>query len=122
MSWVISMINRAALILKYKDPAIKWINDADPYHDNPGITKDDVNDDRTVFLIADEYADNAEILSSWLTENFMELFECELEGWYADESLWPKKRTIGLFHKWFDVECHTMINDTSALPIEDDEG
>ena len=45
------MINRAALILKYKTPAIKWINEADPYQDDPGITNEFVNSDRTVYLI-----------------------------------------------------------------------
>ncbi len=51
------MINRAALILKYKAPAIKWVNDADPYNDNPGITADNIQDDQTVYLIREEDAE-----------------------------------------------------------------
>ena len=53
--------------------------------------------------------------------NYEALFENELEGWYTDESLWPKKRDLKLFREWFNVECHTVIEDTVGLPIEDDE-
>jgi hypothetical protein len=42
------MINRAAVILRYKEPFIKWINESDPYKDDPGITAEDANDDRIV--------------------------------------------------------------------------
>jgi len=42
------MINRAALILIYKAPAIKWVNDADPYNNDPGITEENIKDDQTV--------------------------------------------------------------------------
>ncbi len=53
--------------------------------------------------------------------NYEALFESELEEWYTDEKLWPKKRDIKLFHEWFEVECHTVIIDTIEGPIEDDE-
>ena len=48
------MINRAAVILKYKAPFIQWVNDADPYKDNPGITLESENKDCTVYLILEE--------------------------------------------------------------------
>lgn len=115
------MINRAALILKYKEPAVKWINEADPYEEDPGITMEAVNSDRTVYLIMDHDADNEDVLKEWIKRNFKMIFEHELEGWYTDEGLWPQKRTMKLFYQWFDVECHTVIEDTVGLPIEDDE-
>jgi len=115
------MINRAALILKYKAPAIKWINEADPYDENPGITIDDVNEDNTVNLISDEVADSPDSLARWLKLNYLALFENELENWYVDESLWPKKRTFALFNKWFDYECHSVLVDTVDGPVVDDE-
>ena len=83
------MVNRAAVILKYKDPFIHWVNEADPYDDNPGITLESANKDRTVYLINE---DDAENLEEWISLNFIQLFEGELEDWYTDESLWPKKR------------------------------
>ena len=44
------MINRAAVILKYKKPAVTWINDADPVDNNPGITLLSANEDKIVYL------------------------------------------------------------------------
>lgn len=115
------MINRAAVILKYKQPAVEWINEADPCDDDPGITIESVNQERTVYLIRDEDADTLDDVDDWIRTNYVALFESELDGWYTDEELWPGDRSITLFHEWFDVECHTVIVDTVASPIEDDE-
>ena len=116
-----SMINRAAVILRYKKPAVTWINEADPYNDHPGITIESVNGERTVYLIRDEDADSPEDVKKWINLNYDVLFESELDGWYTDEKLWPDNRSIKLFCNWFDVECHTVIVDTVDSPIEDDE-
>jgi len=112
------MINRAAVILKYKAPFIQWVNDADPYKDNPGITLESENKDCTVYLILE---DDAENLEEWISLNFKQLFESEIEDWYTDESLWPKNRTRKLFDEWFDVECHSVLIDTVDGKIIDDE-
>jgi hypothetical protein len=112
------MINRAAVILKYKAPFIQWVNDADPYKDNPGITLESENKDCTVYLILE---DNAENLEKWVSFNFEQLFESEIEDWYTDESLWPKNRNRKLFDEWFDVECHSVLIDTVDGKIIDDE-
>ena len=85
------MINRAAIILKYKEPFVQWINDVDPYVDNPGITSENANEDRIVYLITDVDGENFE---EWISLNYKTLFEIELEGWHTDESLWPQKRDI----------------------------
>jgi len=115
------MINRAAIILRYKAPAVRWINDADPYDDDPGITLARVNEDRTVYLVHSESAENMDDVRAWIELNVEALFESELEGWYTDESLWPKNRDLKLFDQWFDVECHTVLVDTFTGPIVDDE-
>lgn len=112
------MINRAAVILKYKAPFIQWVNDADPYKNNPGITLESENKDCTVYLILEDDAENIE---EWISLNFKQLFESEIEDWYTDESLWPKNRNRKLFDKWFDVECHSVIIDTVDGKIVDDE-
>jgi hypothetical protein len=112
------MINRAAVILKYKEPFISWLNEADPYEDNPGITLEGANQERTVYLIDENDAEN---LEEWISLNYMQLFESELEDWYTDESLWPKNRTRKLFNEWFIVECHGVIIDTVGSEIIDDE-
>lgn len=115
------MINRAAVLLKYKEPAVQWINDADPYHDNPQISLENVNHERTVYLISEQDADGDKALERWIKLNYKILFEVELEGWYTDESLWPRKRTFKLFQEWFEVECHTVIEDTLGTPIVDED-
>jgi hypothetical protein len=116
-----AVINRSALLLKYKSPAIRWINDADPYDDDPGTTVDSVNSDRTVYLITEEDADTPESRDRWIKRNYKALFEEELEGWYTDPDLWPKKRTLKLFREWFEVECHTVLIDTVGGAIYEDD-
>lgn len=59
------MLNRSALILRYKEPAVRWINEADPNPDGLEITLEDVNEERTVYLIDAEVADTPEQLRKW---------------------------------------------------------
>lgn len=115
------MINRGAILLKYRDPMVRWINDADPYDDDPGITKEFLRNDRTVYLVADEDADGPEAVERWVEANYEALFESELAGWYADPSLWPEPRTLEVFHEWFDVEHHSIVVDTVQGEIRSEE-
>ena len=115
------MLNRAAVILKYRDPAVRWINEADPSDSDAEVTQGDVNLESTVYLISDEDADDPEAVDRWLRVNYLELFESELEGWYTDEELWPRERTYELFLEWFEVECHSVIVDTVGGDLFDDE-
>jgi hypothetical protein len=112
------MINRAAVILKYKDPFVRWINEADPDKSGTPVTLEDANSDRTVYLITDEDGEN---IDEWISLNYKALLENELEDWYNDESLWPQNRTKKLFQSWVEVACHTVIFDTVGTPIVDDE-
>jgi hypothetical protein len=115
------MLNRAAIILRYKAPAVQWINDADSYEEGTEVTLDAANRDRPVYLISDQDAENDDVVAGWIELNYESLFEGELDGWYTDDSLWPDNLTLNLFYEWFDVECHTVIEDTVGVPIEDDE-
>ena len=112
------MINRAAVILCYREPFIRWVNEADPYKDNSKVVSEELKNDRTVYLVCNEDGEN---IDGWISQNFQVLFENELEDWYTDESLWPKKRDRKTFDEWFDVEYHTVLIDTVEGPIEDDE-
>lgn len=112
------MVNRAAVLLRYKDPIMKWIKGADPLDDREGITLASVNEDRTVYLVSDGEAEN---IDRWIRANYGALFKSELEGWYTDESLWPKKRDLKTFKEWFEVECHSVVLDTVGGQIFDDE-
>lgn len=115
------MVNRGAVILKYREPMVRWINEADPYNDDPGITTKDLKQERTVYLISVGDADGEEAVENWVKANFKPLFENELDGWYTDPDLWPKKRTLALFREWFEVELHSVVVDTVGGDIHDDE-
>jgi hypothetical protein len=97
------MINRAALLLRYKEPAVQWINEADPNPDSRTLSLEEVNENRLVYLIKDEDADSPSHAEKWVRKNFVVLFEDELSGWYTDSSLWPSPLTHHLFQRWFEV-------------------
>lgn len=115
------MINRAAVILKYKEPAVVWVNEVDPIPGPKPLTLENLNEERTVYLITDEDGEDDRAFETWLEANYLPLFEAELEGWYTDESLWPPNLTRELFDSWFNVELHTVLVDTVGGEIFDDE-
>lgn len=49
------------------------------------------------------------------------LFEYVLISWIEDESVWPQKRTLKMFHEWFDIEYKSVVWDmgSESLMIED---
>ena len=112
------MINRIAVIIRYKKPFVDWINTSDPYEDHPEVTVKSANDDNNVYIIDDRYAENFE---TWLKKNFKTLFDNELNDWYTDPSLWPEKRDLRTFRKWFVVEYFTVVLDLGRGGIFDDE-
>jgi len=115
------MLNRAALILIYKQPAVDWINAADPYDIGYQATLADTNFDKKVYLISEQSAEDVE---HWIRLNYLELFKSELDSWYQDSALWPEKLTYTLFQSWFDYACHSMIIDTVSEEslLDDEEG
>lgn len=112
------MINRAAVIVRLKAPFINWINTVDPYDKRSSVTIEEANEDRTVYLIDDAEADHVD---EWVSLNFMQLFECELEDWYQDETLWPQKIDRELFDAWCEIECHTVVVDTVGDEISESD-
>ena len=112
------MINRGAIVVRLQEPFVRWINEADPVVDDPGISLERANEDKTIYLITDDDADN---LERWLKKNYMTLLEQELEEWYVDEMLWPKNRNRKMFNEWIEIECHSVILDTVDGQITDDE-
>jgi hypothetical protein len=69
------MLNRAALILRYKQPFVDWINAADPSPSSHTLTLAEVNQEHTVYLVEVEGEDE---LAGWLARHHQELFEEEL--------------------------------------------
>ena len=116
------MINRAALLLRYKTAALKWIIESDPQDATlRQLSLEDINKDRQLYLIHEIDAQTVADWREWIERNFEAIFENELASWHIDDELWPEKLSLALFDEWFDVECHTMVTDTVASPIEDDD-
>ena len=64
------MLNRAALILRYKQPFVDWINAVDPSPASHTLTLAEVNQEHTVYLV--EVEDEGE-LDDWLARHHEEL-------------------------------------------------
>ena len=60
-------------------------------------------------------------LARWLAQNHQALFEEELNGWYTDSALWPRNRSLKMLKEWCSFELHSVVVDTGASPLEDDE-
>ncbi len=112
------MLNRAALILRYKQPFVDWINGVDPSPQSHPLTLAEVNEEHTVYLVEVEDEDE---LAEWLVGHHQELFEEELNGWYMDPGLWPRVRSLKMLREWCSFELHTVVVDTGGSPIEDNE-
>jgi hypothetical protein len=112
------MLDRDLIVVKFKQPFVDWVSEADPYPDGSSKTLDEVNEDVSTFLIPDNASED---LEGWLKEYYLLLFEAILEEWYVDEILWPQDRTITLFKAWCDVEAHSMVFDLVDGPLIDDE-
>src|ERR671919_2618461 len=85
------MLNRAALILRYKQPFVDWINAADLSPTSHTLTLAEVNQEHTVYLVEVEDQDE---LAEWLARHHGELFEGELNGGYTDPAPWPRGRSL----------------------------
>jgi hypothetical protein len=112
------MLNRAALILRYKQPFVDWINAVDPSPSRHIISLAEVGLERTVYLIEVEDEDD---LASWLRRHYKEIFEEELNGWYTDPKLWPRDRSLKVLKEWCTFELHTVVLDFGDSPIESEE-
>lgn len=107
------MLNRAALIVRPKQPYLDWAAalEEDGVHPDPA-------GEQTVYLIPEPEDDaDAERI---LQEVYPHVFENELDGWWTDEDAWPAQRTFEVFSEWFSVEIHTIIVDLVDDELRDD--
>jgi hypothetical protein len=66
------MLNRAALILRYNQPFVDWINAADPSPTSHDLTLAEVNQEHTVYLVEVEDEDED---AEWLVSHHEAIFE-----------------------------------------------
>lgn len=108
------MLNRAALIVRPKQPFLDWAAGLD----DSGLVPD-VDGEKTVYLVP-EFESDEEGLRV-LKRVYAEIFERELDGWHTDPSAWPQKRDFKTFHQWFSIELHSVVEDVVDDALIDDE-
>ncbi|ULA64637.1 MAG: hypothetical protein LZF86_160037 [Nitrospira sp.] len=108
------MLNRAALIVRPKQPFLDWAAGLD----DSGLVPD-IDGEKAVYLIP-EFESDEEGLRI-LRRIYAEIFERELDGWHTDPSAWPQKRDFKTFQQWFSIELHSVIEDVvDDLLVDDD--
>jgi hypothetical protein len=111
------MLNRAVLLVRYRQPFIDWVNAVDP-EPTRQVRLEELQDDNTAYLVPLE---SREELEEWLELNWELVFENELSSWYTDESVWPQPRSLALLQSWCRLELHTVVIDTSDEPLAEED-
>jgi hypothetical protein len=98
-------VNRGVIVIKPKQPFVDWINEWDDSGEQTSL--DEARAECTAYLVPC-WNNDAE-LKFILGTIYRSIFEAELESWYTDESMWPRRRGYKTFLEWFDVEAHSVV-------------
>ena len=109
-------INRAALLVRPKEPYLQWAASLD---DEAPAMAESIKGKTSIYLVAEDPTGREE--SAPIKRYFKDIFDHELEMWHTDEADWPKHRDLKMFHEWFDVEAKSLVWDMEPSPIEIDE-
>ena len=107
-------INRAALIVRPKQPYVDWANSVDD--DGSRAILQEVRIDPSIYLV-----ETVGFLEDFdlLVDNTWEWISKEqLNGWMRDPDSWPERLTREMFLEWFDCELSTMIWDMLKTRIK----
>ncbi len=107
-------INRAALIVRPKQPYVDWANSVDD--DGPRAIRQGLRTDPSIYLV--ETIDYLEDFDLLVEDTWEWIFKEQLNGWMRDPDLWPEELTREMFLEWFDCELSTVIWDTLKTRIK----
>lgn len=107
------MINRNAIVIKYKKPFLEWIAKFGEPFEETG------DDDYNIYLIPEVEGD--EELEEVILENWDTIFNEELENWCTDKRLWPQELSYDLFKEWVIVDYHSVVHDLGYDEVDDPE-
>lgn len=110
------LINRAALLVRPKEPYVAWAKSIDA---EAGELAKSLSEQTSVYLVAEDPAGEEE--SAPLDQYFDQIFEIELEGWCTDPKRWPPHRDLATFLQWFEVQAHSMPVDLESVPLDWDD-
>lgn len=102
-------VNRSAIIVMAAQPFLDWARAVDPT--NRDLTLGEINREPVVYLVPECESD--EEFADWIAENFDDIFEEQLGGWWTDEKSWPSNRTLQLFYEWFDCRFRSLVLDVT---------
>ncbi|MBI5789649.1 MAG: hypothetical protein HZA78_12425 [Candidatus Schekmanbacteria bacterium] len=106
-------INRTVIIIKAKQPYVDWANSFDD--GEPPMKLEEFQQDATAYLIPQ--FDYIEQSVKYIEKHYAEIFESELADWMTAPHLWPPKRTLKMFRKWFEVGICGMVIDMDKKPV-----
>lgn len=110
---VMRVLNRSAVVITPNQRMLAWLRSVDTTNDD--LTLADLRDEPSIYLVPECVDERA--FTAVLKRTFQSIFEEELEAWYTDPSVWPEPLSFRLFQSWFDVSFHSVIADTSELPL-----
>ncbi len=110
-------INRSALIVKPAQPFLDWLHQVDLT--SARLTLEDLQREPTIYLVPECDSEDQAIES--LGESVSDIFEEHLDGWYRVPTVWPTKRDLTTFRRWFEFSFHSMIVDLCNDVLEHEE-
>jgi hypothetical protein len=73
------------------------------------LTLEDLQREPTIYLVPE--CDTEDQAVEYLGESAGTIFEEHLDGWYRVPTVWPTKRDLATFQRWFEFSFHSMIVD-----------
>lgn len=112
---MMKMINRSALIIRPKEPYIRWAAGLD---EQSRLLAQGLEDKVSVYLLPDYVMDSE--IEPLLKRFAKTVFEAELELWHTNPPDWPKRRGYRELLEWFDVSVESMVVDLDSAVLEHD--
>ncbi len=107
-------INRAALIVRPRQPYVDWANSVDD--GGPRAILKQLRKEPSIYLV--ESIDSLEDFDLLVDDTWAWIFREQLNGWMQDEDSWPEGLSRELFLQWFDCEVSTVIWDMLKSKIK----
>ncbi len=106
---MVSEANRSAVIITPTQAFFNMVGDR--LNEEPEKeSKITVSDSSTVYLLPDDLFDDGEF-NAFLKKNYIRIYECEMEGWIINRTLWGKEITWDQFKKFFSITIQSMVYD-----------
>ena len=100
-------VGRSAIVVTPAQPFLDWLHTVDPTSSELALA--DLSIEPTIYLIPE--CDTPEDVADCLQDDFDEIFQNQLDGWYRVRETWPTNRSYEMFRRWFDYSFHSVLLD-----------